>query len=118
VLVTLVILKWSWRYLFARERAIVEPTGPVQVFPKAEPAQKQVAVRHALVLTETKAVVPTAKLETGLERERAPEFSIECGNCGKEIKSPQIGQQLQPGTQATVAIYECEHCHSRVAVPD
>ena len=114
LLITLIVLKWSWCYLFDRQKVNFEPPRPVQIFPTPKLAQKVVAVD----LPETKVTAPTAKMEGEPEPFSKSEFLIECGNCGREIKSPKIGQHIEPETGVTGTIYECEHCHSRVAVPD
>lgn len=122
VLATLVVVKWSWHYLFAPKNGLphkIEPIGPIRAEPTAiepivsepvpiepirpEPEQKAFVARPPQrVAQEIPATPPEPEIET-----------IECGNCGQEIRSPRDTRKSSP----MVDVYQCEHCGATVGVP-
>ena len=108
VAVTLVTLKWSWGYLFVRKseqplKAEPIPDEPVAVEPirPEEPEQKMFV--GGLSKHVAQAVVPA---------EEAQAETVECGNCGREIKSLRDEKKSNP----SLDVYECEHCGTTVAI--
>lgn len=111
IAVTLVVLKWACRYLFNREKVSADPAAPpepVQVLPVAKPQPREVALSTEWL--QTKTAVPMAEIESVPQSE--PESVIECGNCGKEIRSGRIKNKCNP----MLDVFECEHCGTTVSV--
>jgi len=107
LLATLAVLKWSVGYLFARNggKAVkVEPTGVIDLGATATP--------EAVVWEpEPKAYAWHLVAAVKPEPEPVAEEPVECGNCGKEIKSSRTKE-----SNPSLSVYECEHCGTKVGI--
>lgn len=108
VMATMVIAKWSLKYLFARSNdrpRKVEPTGVIDLGATAEPTVPE------FIRAEEKVFVGHPAVEATAATELEVEDPIECGNCGKEIKSRRTNK-----SNPALAVYQCEHCGTEVGV--
>ncbi len=104
LLATLVAIKWSAGYLFARNgsRPVkVEPMGVIGLGAKAAPDTETMETAKVFVGQQVAAAKPEPEAEE----------PVECGNCGKEIKSPPTKM-----SNSSLSVYDCEHCGITVGV--